>query len=766
MTKLNPLRLGIFAAASVAVLSGCSTTGTNTAATDIHQFDPVPTAQAVAGDLEPVEPKSINELLAEADAAFKRANEAQEKGDYEAALRNYNYMLELMIQADLDPAVFYNLRGEFNKILDTTTYQAHFYDRGRIREWTREDYERMASTSDLHIPMPIPDRVHAEIEKIQHAYPKNFQRGLDRSFQYLPYIRAEFAKAGLPQDLVWLAMVESQFHPRVTSRVGAGGMWQFMPSTGKRFGLNITDEVDDRYNWEKSTKAAIEYLKILHGQFGAWELAVSAYNRGEGGLERVLAQAGGDTNWWRVMEHPEAGAHIPLETKEFYPKLLASIIVAKNPEKYGFTINSYTPEPTTRVAVNGRYALSDLNAQLGLGEGTLEALNPDLTRRVTPARGEFMLAVPASVGARVAVALKEAPQGAAVRLASNTASAPAASPSAAAAKSNVTHVVRRGETLSVISQKYGVPVATIMSANKIKSASRLRAGQRLNIPVSGAKASSRTQNAAAAPETKAPAPEAPAEGAPAPAPAPEQGDGWHEVKSGDTLSTIATKYGVEVSDLQDWNAMGSSTTVMVNQKLKVAGGASTVVAKADAPSAATTTHTVKPGEYPAKIASTYGVRTADVLAWNGLTPESTIQVGQKLLIYPGGAAAERRAAPPEPKKLDVVTHKVAKGESASVIASKYGVSLKDFMAWNDLTSKSVLKVGQSVTIRRGGDVQLASAKASSGGEKLVHVVAKGQSPWTIAKQYGVSVDELYSWNGWTKAPVLQVGTRITVYKSN
>src|SRR5690606_14181724 len=148
-------------------------------------------------------------------------------------------------------------------------------------------------------------RIETEINEIQESYRKNFQYGLNRSAMYRPYIEMELAKAGLPQDLVWLAMVESQFHPNVVSRAGAAGMWQFMPATARRYGLRVDKYVDERRDWQKATAAAIRYLTDLGNMFqGDWSLAISAYNMGEYGLERAIAMNGGDRDLWRLLETP------------------------------------------------------------------------------------------------------------------------------------------------------------------------------------------------------------------------------------------------------------------------------------------------------------------------------------------------------------------------------------------------------------------------------------------------------------------------------
>ena len=345
---LRRTALGMTALAVTATL-GCTTTaksGKTASLTESHLKSEAAQAEADAEALAE-DPRSATELLQEAEQAFRTANSAQERGDYEAALRHYNRMLELLVKADLDPGVFYNLRSEFEKILEgTDTRHVRLFD-PTDPNWTQKVIppqqagQPMALSSgpmQLEIPPGLEKRVEIEIREIQELYPRNFNYGLNRSTKYLPYIVAEFRKAGLPEDLAWLAQVESQFTPKINSPAGAGGMWQFMRSTGARYGLRIDNYVDERYNWEKSTHAAIAYLKDLNARFnGEWPLAVSAYNMGEGGLERAVAANQGDTELINLIEQPPACNIMRTETKKFYPKLLATIIVARNPAQYGLT---------------------------------------------------------------------------------------------------------------------------------------------------------------------------------------------------------------------------------------------------------------------------------------------------------------------------------------------------------------------------------------------------------------------------------------------
>lgn len=737
--------------------TGCNTTNSG----EVARFDPVPTPSVVARDLEPVRPKSATDLLRQADAAFREANKAQERGDAETALRHYGRMLELLIEADLDPVIFYNLRNEFDRILDGSTEQAYLFERGRPEGFKDLAMIDTGVVGDLPIPFPLPEEVLKEIEEIQEVYPKSFQIGLNRSFKYAPYIRQELAKAGLPQDLVWLAMVETQYRPSAKSPAGATGMWQFMSSTGKRRGLRIDRYVDERNNWERCTQAAVAHLKDLHAMFGEWPLAISAYNMGEGGLERTIAAAGGERDLWRILASPAGQRHMRMETRKFYPRLVATAIVASSPERYGFTLNPEPPMNTVRVPVNGMYSLAKLNRATGLSEGVLEELNQDLLLGVTPPAETYMVAVPFEANARFIAALNEvgeersstfqvasAPKEPAAS--SSTANATQAAPKAAAA---ATYTVRRGDTISGIAARYKVSSRELMRANDIRSAHALRVGKRLTIPgVSSA--------TVAAASTDAPS-----------------GD-THRVQRGETLSGIASRYKVSMADIRKWNGL-TGTRIHAGQELRISGDPAPAddapkAVAAQTPSGTPTTHRVAKGEFPAKIAERYGVPLDDLLAWNNLSRDAVIVENQELVLYaaktpddaPTAVAAAAPAATPA-SNAPAKTHKAARGDTAGKIAQAHGIKLADFLAWNDMDAKSYVIAGREYVVSQpGGAVRTASraaAPASEAPAAATHKVKPGQSASTIAKAHGVSTADVLRWNNWTAKTVLRVGQEYVIH---
>jgi len=670
---------------------------------------PPPEPEPAPGEQE--SPNAVQE-------AFEAANAAQEKGDREAALRDYTRMLELLAKDQLDPAALYNLRSELERILDSSEKQARLYDRQRSNQW--KSNQPRAVASDIEIEYPLSDRVLTEIDEIMNLYPRNFQGGLDRSYKYLPYAKEQFTQAGLPQDLVWLAMVESQFSPKVVSRAGAGGMWQFMKDTGSRYGLKVDRYVDDRFNWQKSTQAAIQYLSELYDHFdGSWPLAASAYNMGENGLDKAIASTAGERNLWKLLETPPASEFIQQETKKFYPKLLASIIVAKDPERFGFTSSPQPAEQTTRVPVRGSYSLTALDRALDLPEGTLRQYNPDLIRGVTPPSAEFSLFVPPEAAMQLASAIKDVPQ---IR------------PEVLRGwDKKRTYVVRRGETVEVIAKKNGISVGDLLKANGMKPGSTLSSGRKLTIPGDGF-----TLDDAAARTASKDTREAKEESN-ATETAREKRDAktimrTYTVRPGDTLSDIAQREKVSLKDLLAMNKIKDGSKINAGDKLRVTPLSEF---QADPEQESETTHVVQSGDSPAKIAKLYGVNLDDLLQWNKLSKASPIHVGDKLVVR--GVQDEKQSeetktggngktpSSASTNGLKKIEHKVAKGETASGIAAKYDVKVSDFLAWNKLTPKSIIQEGAVHTIYVKDDKAKVSPSKTSPAPKGTEV-AKAAKP--------------------------------------
>jgi len=358
---------------------------------------------------------------------------------------------------------------------------------------------------------------------------------LGRLPRYEGMIRTQLRAAGVPEDLVYLGIIESGYSNTAVSRSNAVGMWQFIASTARNYGLTVNTWVDERRDPFKATEAAARHLADLYGLFGSWYLAAAAYNGGAGRVERGIrrlsdvADSVTDETFFDLSAH----RYLRRETRDYVPKLIAATIIAKDPITYGFdSLPILAPLVYDEITVpdaTGMDVIADL------ADTTIRAiteLNPHYVRGVTPPRKASVVRVPRGSGTTVAQLYAELPFSERVNF--------------------VEHVVRRGETLSEIGERYGVSVRLLRAANNNVHPRRLRIGQRMVIPVSPA---ARTRAAAG----RAPQPRLTVSGV-----------RYHRVRRGETLWIIANRYGVTIAELRRWNGMGSSATLLsVGERLAV-----------------------------------------------------------------------------------------------------------------------------------------------------------------------------------------------------
>ena len=387
-------------------------------------------------------------------------------------------------------------------------------------EETRRTAEDALRGESNDLAISLNDAVLASIDLYQGPLREWFEAALNRGGRYLPRIRQVFAAEGIPQDLAYVALVESAFKTGALSRAKARGVWQFIPATGKRFGLKQDWWVDERSSPEKSTRAAAQYLKQLYNQFQDWNLALAAYNTGEGRVSRNLDRLG-NVDFWSMRE----SRYLARETKNYVPMIHAAIIVAKAPEKYGFSV---VPEPLLTfdsVPVEGAMDLRLIAECAGTPLQQIQTLNPELRRLATPAGRTFAVKVPTGSGATTGECLAGIPADRRVTFR--------------------THTVAKGQTLAALAKRYGSTPRAIADANGLKSGKALARGAELIIPIdptaSRLPAASATRTAAA--ETPA-------------APATDRAVRIsYTVKRGDTLAAIASRYKTTVARLKAWNRL-------------------------------------------------------------------------------------------------------------------------------------------------------------------------------------------------------------------
>jgi membrane-bound lytic murein transglycosylase D len=355
---------------------------------------------------------------------------------------------------------------------------------------------------------------------------ERFAIWLGRLPRYEGMIRDRFRAHGVPEDLVYLAIIESGYSNTAVSRRNAVGMWQFIASTGRRYGLAVNSWVDERRDPFRATEAAARHLADLYGQFGSWYLAAAAYNGGAGRVERGIRRLSvPDSVTDQTFFDLSARRFLRRETRDYVPKLIAAAIIAKEPVRYGFD-----SLPILRPLVYDEITVPDatgLDVIAGLADTTVRALvelNPQYVRGATPPRRTSIVRVPRGTGTQVAQRYAELPANRRVNF--------------------VEHVVRRGETLSEIGQRYGISVRLLRAANNNVHPRRLRIGMRLVVPVSPA---ARSRAAAG----RAPRPRAAVSGV-----------RYHRVRRGETLWIISQRYGVTVDQLRRWNGMAAHETLL------------------------------------------------------------------------------------------------------------------------------------------------------------------------------------------------------------
>jgi membrane-bound lytic murein transglycosylase D len=288
-----------------------------------------------------------------------------------------------------------------------------------------------------------------------------FTKALTRSGRYIPMIAKLLQEAGLPEELGYLPLIESSFLPQAVSPSSAAGLWQFVPETGRKYGLQINSWVDERRDPVKSTRAAAAYLKELHQHFGRWYLTIAAYNAGQGAIKKAMRNSGAK-DFWTLSET----ATLKDETRNFVPKFVAAALIATNPQKYGLDPISYDPPlDYDEVEVSGNLQLASLAEITGIETQTLKDLNPELLQSHTPpGESRFRVKLPVGHGAIVELLPQEEKQ-------------PKRQYQTAAV---VLHEVRRGDTLLSIARRYGQEVRMLIELNGLKT-STLRVGQKLKV---------------------------------------------------------------------------------------------------------------------------------------------------------------------------------------------------------------------------------------------------------------------------------------------
>ncbi|HOJ52276.1 MAG TPA: LysM peptidoglycan-binding domain-containing protein [Syntrophales bacterium] len=442
------------------------------------------------------------------------------------------------------------------------------------------------------IPLVMNEDVEKEIRSFLGPEREFFLSSYQRSFRFRPMIKEELKKAGLPEELSWLPLVESGFKISALSPARALGLWQFIPSTGYKYGLNRDDWVDERLDPLKSTKAAISYLRDLHGMFGDWLTVLAAYNCGEGRVARVISaqQINYLDRFWDLYQA------LPYETARYVPRFLATLHLIREPKKYGLDLENVKPLPENAnyevVTVSRQTHLKDIASALGVSEDELSLLNPELRFKITPER-PYELKIPSGLKEKFLALAEEIPHW--------TEPLPLAKRKGRAIY--VAHRVRPGESVYTIARKYGTTTKAIRASNRLGKR-EVKVGQRIVVPIARA--------------AHSPAPQVKAEDT-----------GLYRVKKGDTLLTISQKFGIPADEIKQINGL-KSNTLLVGQVIRLKK-ATTAAAKTTR--SKRSTYVVKKGDTLIRIAQRNNIdverlKTLNKIRGNG----DSLKVGQVLVI--------------------------------------------------------------------------------------------------------------------------------------
>lgn len=385
------------------------------------------------------------------------------------------------------------------------------------------DAEQIKNTLDF--PFKLNPLVLGYVNYYQGRGRATMETGLRRSGQYTAMARKIFREEGVPEDIIWLGQVESSWRPTARSQAAASGLWQFIPGTGARFGLRQTAYVDERNSFEKATHASARYLKWLHDRFGNWELAMAAYNTGEGNVDRAIARAG-VADFWAIYPY------IAQETRNYVPNILAVILISKSPEKYGFrNVQKMSPLPYDIISVPSATSLDLIASLSDTSVDYVRSINPELRRDMTPPGEAYTVRVPAKRGRQVVDLLKRIP---------------------VERRNQVARVVQAapGESFESVAGRAGVSAAQLQQWN---AGVNLAKGGALVVPAGGGFV--RTLKTYERPTSG---------GAPA-------GSSLVTVtaRGGETIAQIAARYSASVEEVSKLNGVAADAPLARGQQIKV-----------------------------------------------------------------------------------------------------------------------------------------------------------------------------------------------------
>ena len=452
---------------------------------------------------------------------------------------------------------------------------------------------------DFDIPIVINAKVEQFIQFFQTTLKNRFSGWLARSEKYIPFMRNVLRENGLPEDLVYMALIESGFNPYAYSRSKASGPWQFIYLTGKRYGLTANGWIDERRDPEKSTIAAAKYLKDLYDMFECWYLAAAGYNAGENKIVNAIKRYRTE-DFWELTKYP----YLKQETKDYVPQMIAAALIAKDPESYGFNDVEYQePLRYEKVRVPGLTDLLIIAKACDVPIEELKDLNPELLRGCTPPNlPDYEVKVP--------FGKKE------LFLRNFEAFQPVSKFQFKA------HTVRKGDTPQKLARLYRVDLDLFLDMNRLSKTSHLSTGTKLLLPLSGQQDSKPTPVAAKKPNAENRA--------------PKSEEIFYTIKKGDTLWDIANEMGINIGVISRWNNLHPEKKLIPGDKLRIRMISGTEPEPGEKKQKKELLkemiYVVRAGDTLWSIAKKYDVTVSEIKNWNHFNGTSQIHPSSRLKL--------------------------------------------------------------------------------------------------------------------------------------
>lgn len=578
----------------------------------------------------------LREVIQEAETYYDSGCNYYREQQWELALQEFDKAIRILLDADSDAETHYRLGKTYNKIF----YQLHKLE---VEKKLRRSTDQNPSGAQAGImPEPLlPDSSDSLVSERENnltnddgvsgaenmlgaieidpndpevmKYVKEFSRqhaqyryGLERAALYLPMIKCIFQRYHIPIELAYIPVIESNFRLEAVSPTGAVGMWQFIRTTGKNYGLKVDKWVDERRDPVKSTQAAAKYFQELYEMLGDWDLALAGYYMGEYKVHEAIGR-----NRTRDIATLAASRSFGYGAKQYISRFKAAVLIAKNPERYGMPENLETPLQYETIQVQGGQRLQDIARQYDIPYEVLQEFNAELTKATTPSTGGmYALKVPVGMGTMVvAQTSPESSVAPVVQVASSEdiAEKPRRESASTESKKSVTYRIRRGDTLNKIAARYGIKVDTLKAYNNLSNTRKLAIGRKIKIPMSETIKLAR-QNV----ETIT-----------------------HTIQAGETIQTLAKQYHTDIDTIKAYNRIKNVKGLQIGQTLQIPLALSTSVVAQNQKTVSSkemTTYQVKRGDSLSKIASTFGVSVDQLQTLNQFDKETVLHPGTQIKV--------------------------------------------------------------------------------------------------------------------------------------